>query len=83
MGKIQAQYKQLIQTEDATRMLAQKYQQKCVQLENLLITMEQAHKEKLVLVKQDYDIVYGKYMKYRSMVVLQNKERSKEKGLRR
>lgn len=44
--------------------------------------MEEAHKDKLVLVKQDYDVVYAKYLKYRNMVIAQNQERSREKGRR-
>lgn len=37
----------------------------------------------MALIKQDYDVVYGKYMKYRNMVVSHNKDRSREKDLRR
>ena len=46
-----------------------KYQSKCEEYERLIIGMEDAHKDKLKLVKEDYDIVYAKYLKYRNMVV--------------
>lgn len=41
------------------------------------------HNQKLVLVKSDYDVLYAKYLKYRNMAIAQNKEKSKEKGIRK
>lgn len=41
--------------------------------------MEEAHNKKIFLVKQDYDAVYNKYLKYRNMVIAQNKERDRER----
>lgn len=51
------------------RAMLSKYQSKCEEYERLIIGMEDAHKDKLKLVKEDYDIVYAKYLKYRNMVV--------------
>lgn len=34
--------------------------------------MEDAHNDKIVLVKKDYDILYAKYLKYKNMVLSKN-----------
>lgn len=37
--------------------------------------MEEAHNDKILLVKQDYDVLYSKYLKYRNMVIAKKEEK--------